>query len=93
MALFDDDVKYGFIIMDVNGSLFGVLHGNNKIVLHKFSVKLPKKHGHGGQSADHFGRLRLEKRHNYIYNYISIYCINSNSRRISLETDQSKEKN
>jgi len=42
MAIFDDDVKYGFIIMDGNGSLFGVLHGNNKIVLHKFSVELPK---------------------------------------------------
>ena len=60
MALFDD-VKYGFIIMDGNGSLFGVLHGNNKIVLHKFSVELPKKHGRGGQSAARFGRLRLEK--------------------------------
>ena len=66
MALFDDDVKYGFIIMDGNGSLFGGLHGNNKIVLHKFSVELPKKHGRGGQSAARFGRLRLEKRHNYL---------------------------
>jgi peptide chain release factor subunit 1 len=29
-------------------------------------VDLPKKHGRGGQSAARFGRLRLEKRHNYV---------------------------
>lgn len=64
--LFDDDDKYGFIIMDGNGTLYGVLQGNNKIILNKFSVELPKKHGRGGQSALRFARLRLEKRHNYL---------------------------
>jgi len=36
------------------------------MVLHKFTVDLPKKHGRGGQSALRFARLRLEKRHNYV---------------------------
>lgn len=64
--LLESDEKFGFIIMDGNGSLFGTLSGNTRTVLHKFSVELPKKHGRGGQSALRFARLRLEKRHNYI---------------------------
>ena len=38
----------------------------NKKILHKFSVELPKKHSKGGQSAQRFGRIRLEKRHQYL---------------------------
>jgi len=65
-ALLADDSKFGFIIMDGNGALFGTLQGNTREVLHKFTVDLPKKHGRGGQSALRFARLRMEKRHNYI---------------------------
>lgn len=65
-SLLEDDSKFGFIIMDGNGSLFGTLSGNTREVLHKFSVDLPKKHGRGGQSALRFARLRMEKRHNYV---------------------------
>lgn len=61
-----DDNKFGFIIMDGNGCLYGTLCGNTREILHKFSVDLPKKHGRGGQSAMRFARLRLEKRHNYV---------------------------
>lgn len=61
-----DDEAFGFIVMDGNGSLYGTVQGNNREVLHKFSVDLPKKHGRGGQSALRFARLRLEKRHNYV---------------------------
>lgn len=61
-----DDNKFGFIIMDGNGCLFGTLQGNTKEILHKFTVELPKKHGRGGQSALRFARLRMEKRHNYV---------------------------
>mmetsp|Transcript_22536 Transcript_22536/g.53091 ORF Transcript_22536/g.53091 Transcript_22536/m.53091 type:complete len:431 (+) Transcript_22536:173-1465(+) len=61
-----DDEKFGFIIMDGNGCLYGTLSGNTRTVLHKFTVDLPKKHGRGGQSALRFARLRLEKRHNYL---------------------------
>jgi peptide chain release factor subunit 1 len=64
--LLDDDDKFGFIVMDGNGCLYGTLQGSNREVLHKFSVDLPKKHGRGGQSALRFARLRLEKRHNYV---------------------------
>ena len=60
------DSKWGFIVMDGNGCLFGTLAGNTREILHKFSVDLPKKHGRGGQSALRFARLRLEKRHNYV---------------------------
>eukprot|EP00470_Lotharella_oceanica_P000490 CAMPEP_0170168018 /NCGR_PEP_ID=MMETSP0040_2-20121228/1222_1 /TAXON_ID=641309 /ORGANISM="Lotharella oceanica, Strain CCMP622" /LENGTH=463 /DNA_ID=CAMNT_0010406177 /DNA_START=46 /DNA_END=1437 /DNA_ORIENTATION=+ len=64
--LLESDEKFGFIVMDGNGSLFGTLQGNTRTVLHKFTVDLPKKHGRGGQSALRFARLRLEKRHNYV---------------------------
>ncbi|KAF9616815.1 hypothetical protein IFM89_032665 [Coptis chinensis] len=64
--LLESDDKFGFIIMDGNGTLFGTLSGNTREVLHKFSVDLPKKHGRGGQSALRFARLRMEKRHNYV---------------------------
>lgn len=64
--LLEADNKYGFIVMDGNGCLYGTLTGNTRDVIHKFSVDLPKKHGRGGQSALRFARLRMEKRHNYV---------------------------
>merc|ERR1719310_2591838 len=64
--LLESDERIGFLVMDGNGSLYGILQGNHREVIHKFSVDLPKKHGRGGQSALRFARLRLEKRHNYI---------------------------
>ncbi|CAM8922035.1 unnamed protein product [Rhodiola kirilowii] len=54
--LLESDDKFGFIIIDGNGTLFGTLSGNTRDILHKFTVDLPKKHGRGGQSA-----LRMEK--------------------------------
>jgi len=65
-CLLENDDKFGFLIMDGHGSLYGTLCGNTREILHKFSVDLPKKHGRGGQSALRFARLRLEKRHNYL---------------------------
>ncbi|PWN51425.1 putative eukaryotic translational release factor 1 [Violaceomyces palustris] len=64
--LLEDDAKFGFIVMDGNGSLFGTLSGNTRTILQKISVDLPKKHGRGGQSALRFSRLRDEARHNYV---------------------------
>jgi len=64
--LLESDEKFGFIIMDGNGTLFGMVAGSTRTILHKFTVDLPKKHGRGGQSALRFARLRLEKRHNYV---------------------------
>lgn len=64
--LLEDDSKFGFIVMDGNGTLYGTLQGNTREILQKFTVDLPKKHGRGGQSAVRFARLREEKRHNYV---------------------------
>merc|ERR1711934_862738 len=64
--LLQSDDRFGFIVMDGNGCLYGTISGNTREILHKFSVELPKKHGRGGQSALRFARLRLEKRHNYV---------------------------
>lgn len=43
--LLESDSRFGFIIMDGNGTLFGTLSGNTREVLHKYPVELPKKHG------------------------------------------------
>jgi len=64
--LLESDLKYGFVVVDGSGTLYGTLSGNTRNVLHKFTVELPKKHGRGGQSSVRFARLRLEKRHNYL---------------------------
>ncbi|EMS59150.1 Eukaryotic peptide chain release factor subunit 1-2 [Triticum urartu] len=64
--LLESDDRFGFIVMDGNGTLYGTLSGNSREVVYKFSVDLPKKHGRGGQSALRFARLRMEKRHNYL---------------------------
>ena len=58
--------KFGFIIIDGNGTVFATLQGNNKVILQEIHVMLPKKHGRGGQSAARFGRIRLEKRLQYM---------------------------
>ena len=65
-SMLDDNDLFGFMIMDGNGCLFATLQGSNKTILHKCSVDLPKKHSKGGQSAQRFGRIRLEKRHAYL---------------------------
>ena len=64
--LLTDDQKYGFIIMDGNGALFGRVQGSSKEVLTKFGVDLPKKQKKGGQSAPRFQRLRLIARDGYV---------------------------
>lgn len=65
-ALLQDEARFGFIIMDGMGTMYGSVQGNTKEILHKFSVDLPKKHGRGGQSSVRFARLRVEKRHVYM---------------------------
>ncbi|KAH7649458.1 eukaryotic peptide chain release factor [Cryptosporidium bovis] len=64
--LLETDDKFGFIVVDGNGALYGVVQGSAREVLLRFNVDLPKKHGRGGQSALRFARLRMEKRHNYL---------------------------
>ncbi|CAH1435853.1 unnamed protein product [Lactuca virosa] len=64
--MLESDDTFGFIVMDGKGTLFGIVRGDSREVLHKFPVDLPKKHGRGGQSALRFDRIRMEKRHNYL---------------------------
>ncbi|KAH8739115.1 Erf1 eukaryotic translation termination factor 1 [Cryptosporidium ryanae] len=64
--LLETDDKFGFIVVDGNGALYGIVQGSAREVLLRFNVDLPKKHGRGGQSALRFARLRMEKRHNYL---------------------------
>ena len=64
--LLQDNDKFGFLIMDGNGSLFGTLQGSTKVIINRFTVNLPKKHSRGGQSSNRFARLRTETRHNYL---------------------------
>lgn len=42
--LLESDQKFGFIIMDGNGALFGTLSGNTREILQRLQVDLPKKH-------------------------------------------------
>jgi peptide chain release factor subunit 1 len=65
-SLFEKEEKIGFIIIDGKGAIFGTLSGNQKEILYKITVDLPKKHGRGGQSAVRFARLRTEKRFNFL---------------------------
>lgn len=41
-ALLEDDEKFGFMIVDGNGVLYATLQGNNKEVLQRVMVSLPK---------------------------------------------------
>jgi peptide chain release factor subunit 1 len=63
--LYVDDARFGFIIIDTNTALFGILHGNTRDVTTKFAVSLPKKRNCGGTNAIRFARIRKEKRKNY----------------------------
>jgi peptide chain release factor subunit 1 len=64
--LLETNEKFGFVIMDGQGCLYGVVAGDSRRILHRFAVDLPKKHTKGGQSSVRFSRLRTEARHNYV---------------------------
>mmetsp|Transcript_17580 Transcript_17580/g.71119 ORF Transcript_17580/g.71119 Transcript_17580/m.71119 type:complete len:292 (-) Transcript_17580:976-1851(-) len=85
-SLLESDEKFGFIVMDGNGALFGDLAGNTRRVIRKFTVDLPKKHGRGGQSALRFQRLRLEKRHNFIRKVAetAVDCFIADGQRVNV---------
>jgi len=57
--MFESDDKYGFLVCDGNGALFGMLNGNSTQVIHKLTVSLPRKHHKGGQSSVRFARQRV----------------------------------
>jgi len=61
-----DHETFGYIIIDGKETLYATLNGNDKRILNRFSINLPKKHNKGGQSSVRFARLREEAVHNYI---------------------------
>jgi peptide chain release factor subunit 1 len=65
-SLLEDDETFGFIVVDGHGCLFGKLQGNNREIVSKFNVELPKKHRKGGQSSVRFARLRIHARQGYV---------------------------
>ena len=64
--LLSDDSKFGFIVIDGSGALFGTLQGNTREVLHKFTVDLPKKHGNPGREHEHFSFVSSIKEANCV---------------------------
>lgn len=56
--LLESHETYGFAIIDGNGILLGKLEGNNKTIISKYDVDLPKKHNKGGQSSNRFAHIR-----------------------------------
>ena len=65
-ALLPEGSKFGFIVIDGSGALFGTLQGNTSEILHKFTLDFPWKYGRGGQSALSFTGLRMEKWPSYV---------------------------
>ena len=41
--IINDENLTGYVIMDGNGCLFGIVKGNEKTVLHSFTVEIPRK--------------------------------------------------
>ncbi|CAF4463471.1 unnamed protein product [Rotaria socialis] len=64
--LYADDPRFAFIVMGTNEALFGILHSNNREIIARFSVDLPRKRSCSGTRAIRFARLRKEKRQNYV---------------------------
>lgn len=65
-GLLDEGEKYGVVVIDGHGALYGLVQGQESTVLHEFEVHLPKKQAKGGQSAMRFERIRREKNQNFV---------------------------
>ena len=65
--LLQNDQKYGFVVMDGNGTLFGTLCGNHREILQKISALICRRSTVEVVSPRFVSRvLRLEKRQNYL---------------------------
>ena len=73
--LLESDQKFGFIIMDGNGALFGTLSGNTREILQRLQVDLPKKHVRDQLSHFHllfFSFLSVSHAHHFTGSWWSI---------------------
>ncbi|KAJ2348862.1 Electron transfer flavoprotein alpha-subunit [Coemansia sp. RSA 2671] len=64
--LLDNDSSFGFIVVDSNGCLFGRVTGSTSEAIMQFAADLPNEEDQGDLSAQRFGRIREEKRHQYL---------------------------
>lgn len=62
LKLFNDDFKYGFVIVDGNSLLIAELFGNKSTILYKDKTVPIHKTRRGGQSANRLARQRDEKK-------------------------------
>ena len=56
---------FGIVVIGSTECSYGTLVENHLTILHKFSSKIPVKRN-DSESAIRFGRIQMEKRHNYI---------------------------
>ena len=69
--LLESDGKFGFIVMDGTGTLFGTVCGNTREVLHKFPWNLSEWSREGSQGvlpqlAKPYVRFRMESRRQHV---------------------------
>jgi peptide chain release factor subunit 1 len=55
----EHESRVALVVIDGHGALYGVVQGRSQRVLGQVSVRLPRKHRRGGQSAARFGRQRV----------------------------------
>ncbi len=60
--LLENDDRFGFIIMDGNGALFGAVCGNTEKCYISFPLTYQRSMVRGGQSALRFSRLKRRKK-------------------------------
>lgn len=84
----ENDLRYGFAVVDGNGFLLAIVQGNTQQELYRYSASLPKKHRNGGQSAPRFARMRLEARHNYltkVAEHVNHYFIDKDTHKPNIQ--------
>ena len=63
--LFDDHIKYGFVIISNEDALIATLKGTQRIIVKKIAGCLITETRRGGQSANRIARIRTERRELY----------------------------
>jgi len=53
-TMLDDNESFGFIVVDGQGCLFGLVAGDHQTVLRNYKIDLPNKHKKGGSSSNRY---------------------------------------
>ncbi|KAI9027135.1 peptide chain release factor eRF1/aRF1 [Phycomyces nitens] len=62
----DVDLEFGFIIMDGNSTLFGILSGITRKILREIRSEVPSQKSRRGNSSNHVSKICTEIRHKHI---------------------------